>query len=448
MNMKFMLCALLCFSTVAVASQDHGFFVKTEIGLQSESSFLKNALQNPDVISVENFATIPGLHFVHIQPQVEIDHAMKTGFMNLSGVEYMEKVHRRAITARGFKALPNAGNLAAVPQPIEKPAPPAQWQDDPKRYSNYALGMSRTWPVWKTKTIGSPDVIIADIDTGVDYNHKDLAGNIWRNNGEMGLDSSGADKRNNGVDDDGNGYVDDYIGYNFGDNNNLPYDDHGHGSHTSGTAAAVGGNGYGISGVCPRCSIMPLRFITASGSGSDVDAIRAIDYAVRMGAKILSCSWGGKETSQPLYDAFKAADERGVMSVIAAGNNGEDLNNHMFFPARYNLPNQLTVAALYPVNIYIPFWSNYGNAYVHISQAGDQILSTVPGDKFDAYSGTSMATPGIAGAVGLIWSYRPDLTAAQIKKLLSKNILGDRDSMGKVKFHGRPDLQKLFEKLN
>jgi len=447
MNRMFIFCLVAACVCRAHAGSDHGYFVKTEIGTLSEASFLRQAMATSEISSIENFPSIPGLHFMHLKPSVELNEAVKMKLAGLSGVRYVELSQTRHVTSSGFKAGSASSGPKEIPKPIEKPASPSGWKNDPKRASNYATYMSRATVVWKNYTIGSPDIIIADIDTGIDYNHTDLASNIWRNAGEMGKDAQGRDKRSNGIDDDGNGYIDDYIGYNFGDNNNLPWDDYGHGTHTAGIAAAVGGNGYGTSGVCPRCTIMPLRFITATGSGTDADAVRAIDYAIRMGARILNCSWGGKENSQALYDAFKAADDHGIISVVAAGNDGEDLNNHAFYPARYNLPNQLTVAALYAVNVFIPYWSNYGNSFVHLSQAGSEVVSTVPGNRFEAYSGTSMATPGISGSVGLIWSYRPDLTPVQVKKLLSKHIFGDRDSMSKVKFRGRPDLQSLFKEL-
>ena len=192
---------------------------------------------------------------------------------------------------------------------------------------------------------------------------------------------------------------------------------------------------------------MALRFIGPTGEGSDDDGMKAIEYAVKNGAKILNCSWGGSEASQALSDVFKAASDAGVFVATAAGNEGENIDVRDFFPAIYQFPGKVSVAALYPVNVFIPVWSNYGAQKVQTSNGGSDVYSSLPGNKYASWSGTSMATPGIAGAAGLIWSYRPQLKATDIVELMKQYVIPDRDSISKVKFHGRPDMQSIFKHL-
>lgn len=327
--------------------------------------------------------------------------------------------------------------------------PPAIWVKDPKSYYNAGLSQNRTREVFrKYEFHGNAQTVIAVVDTGVDYTHPDLRSNLWRNPGESGADSKGNPKETNGIDDDGNGYVDDVIGYDFSGNTGFPFDDFGHGTHVSGIAAAVGGNGFGMTGQCPRCSIMALKFISKDGSGSDADAIRALEYATRMGAQVINSSWGGNEESPALFDAFQATSAAGIFNAVAAGNDGEDLTFFPEFPARYRLPGLVTVAALYETSSLIPAWSNYGPLFVHSSSAGVEVTSTVPGGGFAPLSGTSMASPNIAGCAALIRSYRPDLSADEVAKLLGKHVLLDPSSMAKVLYRGRPDMLRIFNELN
>ena len=167
---------------------------------------------------------------------------------------------------------------------------------------------------WSVST-GSADVLVAVIDTGVELAHPDLAANIWVNEGE---DCPGC--RTNGTDDDGNGYVDDWRGWDFVNGDNNPTDDMGHGTHVSGTIAAVGNNGLGVAGVTWSTKIMPLKFLSAAGTGTVADAISAILYANANGAAILNSSWGGDEFSQALLDAIEQTDANGALFVAAAGN--------------------------------------------------------------------------------------------------------------------------------
>ena len=176
---------------------------------------------------------------------------------------------------------------------------------------------------WDTTT-GSPDVTVAVIDSGIALDHPDLAANIWTNPGEIA---------GNGIDDDDDGYVDDVHGWDFVDDDNLPDDQFGHGTHVSGTIAAVGNNGIGVVGVAYTSKVMPLRILDANGAGYVSDAIRALDFAARHGVRISNNSWGYVgAASQVLSDAIKAAGDAGQLVVVAAGNQGNDIDQVPNYP--------------------------------------------------------------------------------------------------------------------
>ncbi|MFV1951056.1 MAG: S8 family serine peptidase [Nitrospinota bacterium] len=278
---------------------------------------------------------------------------------------------------------------------------------------------------WDIETGG--DIIVAVIDTGVAYNHVDLAGNIWKNSGEI---------PGNFIDDDGNGYVDDVRGWNFVAGNNNPWDNNGHGTHVSGTIAAVGNNSIGVVGVNWRVRIMPLKFLDARGSGTTADAIRAIYYAANNGAKISNNSWGGAFDSGEkinargrnpgggggfdlaLYNAIAYAGNHGALFVAAAGNDSKNTDGTPSYPASFDLPNIISVAAT-DSNDNKASFSNWGYYSVDLGAPGVKILSTIPNNGYSsAFSGTSMASPHVAGASALIWAAFPSLTHIQVKKLV------------------------------
>jgi len=212
-------------------------------------------------------------------------------------------------------------------------------------------------------TTGSQDVIVAVIDTGVMYTHPDLAANIWRNPGEI---------PDNGIDDDGNGYIDDVCGWDFYSDDNDPGDLDGHGTHCAGTIAAVGNNALGVAGVMWNATIMPLQFLSPDGYGEDADAILAIQYATMMGADIISCSWGGDDDSQALKDAIDATP---ALVVCAAGNDALDSDAVPHYPSSYDCANILAVAASNNTE-QLAWFSNIGATSVDVAAPGASILST------------------------------------------------------------------------
>lgn len=261
---------------------------------------------------------------------------------------------------------------------------------------------------WDVST-GSNQIVVAVIDTGVDYNHPDLARNMWVNPGEI---------PGNGRDDDANGWVDDVHGINAFSGTGNPMDDNGHGTHVAGTIGAVGNNSVGMVGVNWNVKIMALKFLGASGSGSLADAITALDYMVMMKGKgvnvrVSNNSWGGGGYSSVLEDAVRRTSNAGIFFAAAAGNEGEDNDVTPSYPANFDLPNLISVAAI-DRNGNMPGFSNYGPLSVDIAAPGVEILSTAPGASYRRLSGTSMATPHVAGAAALLLSNEPTLTPEQV----------------------------------
>jgi subtilisin family serine protease len=265
---------------------------------------------------------------------------------------------------------------------------------------------------WDT-TIGRRTVVVGVVDTGIDYRHQDLAANMWINPGEL---------PGNGIDDDANGVVDDVHGMNAITNGGDPLDDNGHGSHVAGTIGAVGNNGVGVTGVAWRVRLMGLKFLSASGSGSLADAIQVINYAVaqkKLGVniRVLSNSWGGVAFSQALLDAITAASNQGILFVATAGGSAQNNDLNPTFPANYAAPNVVSVTATDDDDKKASF-ASFGPTTVDLGAPGVGILSTTRNNTYSVFSGTSMATPHVAGAAVLVLSVAPTLNNAALIDIL------------------------------
>jgi subtilisin family serine protease len=337
------------------------------------------------------FSLVPGLEQIRLPQNISVDQAL-AAYRSDPHVLYAEPDYRVHATL-----VPNDiryGELWGLNNDGQTGGKP-----------DADIDMPEAWDVTTTS-----DVVVAVIDTGVDYTHEDLAANMWVNPGETPGD---------GIDNDGNGYIDDLYGYDFANDDPDPMDDHSHGTHVAGTIGAVGNNGIGVTGVNWDVQIMAIKFLDASGNGTTSDAVDAINYAVQMGASLSNNSWGGNEPfSQALYDAIAAARNRDHVFVAGAGNgdifgNGQNNDTNPFYPAAYNLDNIISVAATDASDQRATF-SNYGLSSVDLAAPGVNILSTVPGNTYQSASGTSMATPHVAGVASLVRAQHPDWTYEQV----------------------------------
>lgn len=261
-------------------------------------------------------------------------------------------------------------------------------------------------------TTGSAHVIVAVIDTGIRYSHRDLTNQMWRNPGE-----SGGGKETNGIDDDNDGYVDDVFGINARTGSGNPMDVHGHGTHVAGTIGAAANDGNPHVGVTWGVRLMACKFLAPSGAISD--AIECIDFAVSKGAKILNNSWGGGGFSTALYDSINNARKKGVLFVAAAGNNSTDNDQLPHYPSNYNLDNVISVAALTRTDELADF-SNFGRTTVDLGAPGEEIYScwSTSDTAYDTIAGTSMAAPHVSGVAALILSLFPTADLAEVRQRL------------------------------
>ncbi len=336
-----------------------------------------------------------------------------------------------------------------------------------KQWGMQNIGVADAWKV----TMGSPDMIVAVIDTGIDYTHEDLLPNLWVNSKEI---------PNNNIDDDNNGYVDDAIGWDFVSNDNKPYDlavkqnqlimgggNPGHGTHCAGNVGARINNSLGIAGVAPNVKIMGLRFISEKGEGTTAEAIKAIKYAVDNGAKVLSNSWGSEGedpedavNNKALRDTIQYAQDHGVLFIAAAGNGHQgagydnDTDPNPAYPASYTNENIVSVAAL-DVNDQLGGFSNWGIKSVHIGAPGVDVFSTTVGNHYNnlvldiggyqvAWDGTSMAAPHVAGAAALYWSAHPGKSWKDVKNALLASAKKIPALKGKTVSEGKLDVKALL----
>ncbi len=269
-------------------------------------------------------------------------------------------------------------------------------------------------------TTGSRSVIVGIIDSGIDCTHQDLAANCWINPGESGTDSQGRNKRSNGVDDDGNGYIDDWQGWNFVNGTNKPADDNHHGTHVAGTIGALGNNAIGVVGVNWLVSMVPLKFLDSTGSGYISDALAALDYATKMKFFATNNSWGGGGYSDLMALAIGRANGANSLFIAAAGNEQNDNDANASYPASYIYPNVVAVAAV-DINGNMPWFSNYGARTVAVAAPGVDILSSTPGNNYEKMSGTSMACPHVTGTLALLKAKFPSATGIELIARLMDN---------------------------
>ncbi|EHY78839.1 peptidase S8/S53 subtilisin kexin sedolisin [Stutzerimonas stutzeri ATCC 14405 = CCUG 16156] len=363
----------------------------------------------------------------------KLDAALLARLAADPAVEFVEPnwIYR---TQRANPNDPGLGSLWGMQGATTSPAAP---------YGSGALA------VWNAGAACSSQIHVGIIDEGVMTTHADLRANIWINPGE----GSRADRKDN----DRNGFIDDIHGWDFSANDASVYDGPAddHGTHVAGTVAAVANNGAGVFGVCPSAKLITAKFLGANG-GTTAGAVKAVNYLtqLKLAKKInlvaTNNSWGGGGYSQALYDAIRAAGNANILFVAAAGNSGLDIDATPSYPASYQLPNVIAVAAI-GQNGQRAGFSNYGAKSVHIAAPGVDIVSTVPTAKGAAgyayMSGTSMAAPHVTGAAALYASLNPCATAAQTREALLRLAVQDPQLTGVVQLNRRLDASKIRREL-
>ncbi len=375
------------------------------------------------------------MQMIHVGEDVTVQEAV-TELHNSSFVEYAEPNYIVSL-------MPNEESTPPGPELMSAESV-SGGPNDPRFNEQWALyntgqdgGSSgsdiNVIPAW-AQTTGSDSIVVAVIDTGVDYTHPDLAQNIWTNTNEI---------PGNGIDDDGNGYIDDVHGWNFASNTNDPMDDNGHGTHCAGVIGAVGNNGIGISGVDQKVKVMPLKVLGKDGNGDMASILKAFAYARSMGADVVSCSWGGTTRSEALGDAISQTN---LPIICAAGNSGVNTDVIAQYPSCFDNSQIISVAASDDKDG-IPSYSNYGPSSVDVAAPGDWILSTYPtalGHDYIKMKGTSMATPQVSGLAALLLSLNSGLSPDQIKNLIMNNVDPVSAFSGKVASGGRIDAEKTL----
>jgi len=437
-----------------ISQMETGKYREGELLVKFKSGVVKASAQKvhqaAGVSVIKSYAIIPNLDHVRLSKGLSVKDAI-TQYMSDPNVEYAEPNYIRRVSA----IVPNDtffGNQWAL---LNK--------------GQYAYGTAgadiRATDAWEV-SIGSPAIIVAVLDTGIDYNHSDLTWNVWRNLGETNcLD---------GIDNDGNGYVDDCIGWDattcahFSESGsctaiklpgNDPMDDSGHGTHVAGIIGAKGNNGSGIAGVIWMVNMIAVKVLNWDGEGSDADIASGIQYAVVNHAKVINASFGGPGYSNTVYNAISAANNASVLFVASAGNGGDDGvgdNNDMMpvYPASYALPNIISVAATDQDDRRVSF-SNYGPTTVDVAAPGVYILSTVPNwwstyygyGSIEFFQGTSMAAPHVSGLAGLLSSYYYHFEPSQIRSMVLNYVDKKPTLEGWILTGGRINAYKAMSSL-
>jgi subtilisin family serine protease len=359
-----------------------------------------------------SYSLVRGLSVIELPEGVTVEQALRS-YNKADGILYAEPNYR----VKALSTIPNDtrfNDLWGMHNTGQTGGTPDADIDAPQ--------------AWDIST-GNSQVVVAVIDTGVDYHHVDLADNMWINEPEY--------NGTPGVDDDDNGYIDDIYGYDFRNNDGDPMDDHYHGTHCAGTIGAVGNNSEGVAGVCWDVRIMAVKFLSSGGSGSTEDAISCVQYTTLMGANLSSNSWGGGGYSQGLKDAIDAAGAAGMLFVASAGNDDEDTDVRPHYPSSYDSESLISVMSTNHSDSKSGF-SNWGPVSVDLGAPGSDILSCQLGGGYKYASGTSMAGPHVAGACALLWSMNLAMTNAEVKDILIRTV--DPTLAGQCVSEGRLNL--------
>jgi thermitase len=333
--------------------------------------------------------------------------------------------------------------FSPLDSPFNDPGINRQWSFlDSEKFGvsvNKAYNERRTQP---RKT-----VIVAVVDTGVDYNHEDLKEVMWINEGEIA---------GNGIDDDGNGYIDDVHGIDTlerdsdGNATGDPMDTHDHGSHVSGIIGAKQNNGKGIAGIASNVKIMAIRTVPNASDETDVDIVESFLYAAKHGAKLINCSFGKRrnEGGMVVSEAIKHIGEKyGVLVVAAAGNETENIDKKKMYPASFENQHLLVVASTNSSGR-MSYFSNFGGKNVDVAAPGSSIYSTTRRNKYKSFSGTSMAAPTTVGVAAEILSHNPELSPLQLKDVVMRSVVKKSIFEGRMVTGGQIDLLRGLTLVN
>lgn len=405
-----------CLQTLTATPQNYDLIIKFKDGTpQSMISQLVNKL---NVNTLRSYSELPTFSFVSItsSENLTLDEVIAR-YKADPNVEYVEPNFHYTIPNNEYAEsnIPNESTKTNKQSLIPNdPYFESLWglsnvgqkiNDKPGGIAGADINVLNAWDL----TTGDDQIVVGIVDTGIDYSHPDISPNIWVNENEI---------PNNGIDDDNNGVIDDIHGYNAIDDSGDPMDDNDHGTHCAGTIGAAGDNGEGIVGVNWKVKLMGLKFLSGDGGGSLNDALETINYALEMkkrgvNIRVLSNSWGGGDYSQALHDAIKALNKEGILFVAASGNSATNTDTYPHYPSSYQADNVLSVAAINNQDNLASF-SNYGAKSVHIGAPGVDIYSTIPGNDYAFFSGTSMATPHVSGVASLMLANDPSLTPKEI----------------------------------
>lgn len=411
MNAKRLLLSFILFvSAFSLSAQEYnGYIVKFHSDKAMEMAFddIKNlgevrplnlsfgpfAQVDIDAKSLEHVKSMPGVAYIEPNWIVTLDNTL---------AELEEEYFDKAVNEPSFDqqwGLRNDGRNSG-----------SWWRRGREGEDVNAL---QAWELAK----GDREIIIAVIDTGIDYTHEDLAENMWTN--EEG-----------------------HFGYNFVNDTPDPMDGNGHGTHCAGVIGAAH-NGIGIAGMMADVRMMALKFLSDSGRGDTAGAIQSIDYAIQNGAHIMSNSWGGGGFSEALKEVIELANDHGIVFVAAAGNSNANTDNRPMYPAGYDVENIISVGAMDGRGNRSSF-SNYGANSVHVFAPGSNIYSTVQNNRYRNLSGTSMAAPFVSGAIGLLLESERNLSPVEIRERVMDTAVRTEYLGDDVSLSGRLDTHRLL----
>jgi len=407
----------LCCSTNTRALPCDGDFVEGEYLVRVNEQALLIEGNTKEERNLSRAGQLNALASYMRADEISHEYSLIPGLLHIRGMNF-DETSAADLVARGYLEYVEPNCRIYLRDLPDDPRFAFQWGLHNTGQQSGTADMDIDAPEAWDVTEGSSNVVVGIVDSGIDYTHEDLVDNMWVNPNEIA---------GNGLDDDGNGYVDDVYGADINRDTGDPQDDYvGHGTHVAGIAGAVGNNATGVSGVNRTVKLMAIKIIHEN-SGTDADAIRGLEYAVAMksagaGLIALNNSWGSTGTpSQSLVTAVEAVNDAGMLFVAASGNDGFDNDAIPDSPSGIDTENVISVAAIIRDGNIAPF-SNYGATTVDLAAPGVAILSTFPGDSYASMSGTSMAAPFVTGVAGLVASLEPAITPAQLKSRLMDTV--------------------------